>query len=231
MNATTSIILPVGNQAEFIADILFRFSAAMSEVPETCELIAVVNGSTDGSLAICERVAGELPSLRVLHSTRAGWGHAVKLGLGAASGEILCYTNSARTQPSDLLRCLSDYREHPDGLVKACRQQRDSLLRGVGSRLYAAECRLLMGLPVGDINGTPKVFGRVVLEQIELRERGDLIDLEVLLACRRHGIPVREVAIESTRRHGGVSTTNLLTAAGLLGGGVRLWIDELKAHA
>ena len=44
----------------------------------------------------------DTPSVRVVESERGGWGRAVRLGLAAARGDLLCYTNSARTAPQDL---------------------------------------------------------------------------------------------------------------------------------
>jgi hypothetical protein len=111
---------------------------------------------------------------------------------------------------------------NPGYVVKAQRLARPALARRVGSVLYNFQCRALFGLPTWDINGTPKVFPRSMPALLELREAGDLIDLEFLLACQRNGYPLLEVPVVASGRRGGVSTTGLATAWKLYTGAMRM---------
>jgi glycosyltransferase involved in cell wall biosynthesis len=218
-----SIILPVCNQADHIDRIIDEYEAALTGLPRPHELILVVNGSRDQSLEVCRALEARNPSLRVLSSPRGGWGLAVKLGLEASRGDILCYTNSARTSAQDLMLLLLYATVYPDVVIKANRKIREKLSRRIGSLLYNLECRTLFDLSYWDVNGTPKVFPRKFDKLLGLRRDDDLIDAEFNVICRRMEYPMVEVPIFSTRRHGGRSTTNFRSAFRMYWGAYQLW--------
>ena len=59
----------------------------------------------------------------------------MRLGLEAAQGDILCYTNSARTEPQDLVLLLYYALTNPDAVIKANRKIREHWSRRLGSLL------------------------------------------------------------------------------------------------
>jgi glycosyltransferase involved in cell wall biosynthesis len=218
-----SIILPVYNQADHIGDVVREYEQALARVPYSHEVLLVVNGSRDRSLEVCQALAAEHAAVRVEHSQRGGWGLAVKLGLGAARGDVLCYTNSARTSAQDLVLILLYGVVNPGVVVKANRKIRENWRRRTGSLLYNLECRALFDLSYWDINGTPKVFPREFDKLLALTRDDDLIDAEFNVVCRREGYPVLEVPIFASRRHGGSATTNYRSAVKMYWGAYQLW--------
>jgi glycosyltransferase involved in cell wall biosynthesis len=218
-----SIILPVYNQADHIVEIVSEYTQALTRLPYAYEMILVVNGSRDKSLEVCQALAVKNPCIKVLHSERGGWGLGVKLGLQAAEGDLLCYTNSARTSPKDLLLFLLYDLAYPNVVLKANRKIRDNWQRRLGSLLYNLECRALFDLSNWDINGTPKVFPRQFSKLFELSRADDLIDAEFCAVCREEDYPMLEVPIFSTRRHGGKSTTKYNSAIKMYLGAYDLW--------
>ena len=222
--ALASVIVPVYNQADHIETALNEFRDALQRLDFPCELIPVVNGQRrDRSLEICRQMAALDPLIRPLSVEQAGWGRSVRAGLAAARGELICYTNSARTSGKDLLLMLLYGSVHPDTIVKANRKIRESPLRRAGSLLYNLECRMLFDLPYWDINGTPKVFSRehhAALLGLECND--DLIDLEFNAICRARSYPVIEVPVFSTSRRSGKSTTNWQSALRMYTGAWRL---------
>jgi glycosyltransferase involved in cell wall biosynthesis len=218
-----SIVLPVYNQADHVVAVLQEYESALAELPVPHEYVLVVNGSTDGSLETCRGYADQNESARVIHSRRSGWGHAVLLGLQAAEGDLLCYTNVARTAGKELALILLSAALHPGVVVKANRKIRDSWQRRVGSLLYNLECRALFDLSYWDVNGTPKAFPRTFDKLLALTRHDNLIDAEFALVCRREGYPLLEVPIFSSRRHGGASTTGYLSALEMYWGVFSFW--------
>lgn len=219
-----SIILPVYNQADHIEAIVTEYEAVLQNLPYAHEYILVVNGCRDASLEVCQQLARRFERVRVVHSVAGGWGLAVRLGLHAARGDILCYTNSARTSPQELLLSLLYAVSNPGTVIKANRKIRESWRRRLGSLLYNLECRMLFDLSAWDINGTPKVFPRAYTKLWNLTRDDDLIDAEFNIICRREGYPMLEVPVFSTRRHGGSSTTNYRSAIKMYWGILRLWL-------
>jgi glycosyltransferase involved in cell wall biosynthesis len=220
-----SIILPVHNQADHIDRLVKDYVSALRKVPAQCELLLVENASRDASLEVCRRLEAELPCVRVISGAKPGWGRAVRLGLDHAGGDIICYTNSARTSPEDLVICLL-YAVAYEVVVKANRKIRENWRRRLGSLLFNIECRTLFDLSNWDVNGTPKVFPRSFDGLLGMQRIDDLIDTEFCIVCRQRDYPMVEVPIFSTRRHGGKSTTGYRSALRLYAGAVALWRDR-----
>jgi glycosyltransferase involved in cell wall biosynthesis len=224
-----SIVVPVYNQADHIATIVREYRDALTRLPSPWEMILAVNGSRDASAEICEGLAREDQAIRTVVSERGGWGLAVRQGLQEAEGDVLCYTNSARTSPQDLLLMLLYEVAYPNVVIKANRKIRDSWRRRFGSLLYNLECRALFDLSQWDVNGTPKIFPRAFSALLGLSCDDDLIDAEFNAICRRERYPMIEVPVFSTRRHGGTSTTNYQSAIKMYWGAFELW-RAMRTH-
>lgn len=223
MAELVSIVLPVHNQADHIEEVVRSHVDRLANLGAPHELLLVPNACRDRSEQVCDALAADLPSVRVVPLTEGGWGVAVQAGLAAARGDVLCYTNSARTTSQDLLLLLLYALCWPEVVVKANRRVRERLLRRFGSLLYNLECRSLFDLSCWDVNGTPKVFPRRFESLLRLRRRDDLIDAEFCAVCRQENYPMIEVPIFSSRRYGGRSTTNV-------GSAVRMYSGVLQAR-
>jgi glycosyltransferase involved in cell wall biosynthesis len=218
-----SVVLPVHNQESHLAAVVAEYEEALSGIQVCHELLLVENGSRDGSLRVCRELSDRFEHVNVLESEPAGWGRAVRTGLAAARGDLLCYTNSARTGAQDLLLFVLYASVYSHVVIKANRRVRENWRRRLGSLLYNIECRTLFDLTVWDINGTPKVFPRAFDRLLHLSRDDDLIDCEFNIVCKREKYPVIEVPIVSTRRHGGRSSTNYLSALKMYVGAHQLW--------
>lgn len=217
-----SVVLPVYNQADHIEQIVKDYITALDALKYSVEIVLVVNACRDGSLECCRKLQKDLDSVRVLHNEKPGWGLAVRTGLAASHGEILCYTNSARTEPHVLALHILLAAANPGMVIKANRRLRHPFMRRVGSVFYNVQCRTLFDLPVWDLNGTPKVFGRDLYPVLDLKEDGDLIDLEFILRCKQLDRQILEVPIVSAVRHGGASTTNIRSGMKMYWGAFRM---------
>jgi glycosyltransferase involved in cell wall biosynthesis len=218
-----SVVLPVYNQADHIQSVLESYIASLGRLDFSYELLPVVNGPRqDKSLDICVAMQSQYPMIRTMCIDEGGWGRAVRHGLANAAGDLLCYTNSARTTAEDLLLMLLYGSVHDECVIKANRRIRENWRRRLGSLLFNLECRALYDLAYWDINGTPKIFHRTRQSKLlQLARNDDLIDLEFNAICRREGYRLIEVPIFSSTRHSGGSTTSLLSAYRMYMGALR----------
>jgi glycosyltransferase involved in cell wall biosynthesis len=222
MDRLASVILPCHNQADHLGEVVARYIAATADLPLRVEFVLVPNSCRDDTPQVCRALAERHDHVRVVEVGEPGWGRAVRAGLEQARGDLLCYTNSARTSTEMLVLSLLFASVHANAVIKANRRIRDNILRRLGSLLYNLECRMLFDLPEWDINGTPKVFPRSASTLLALERDDDLIDLEFVVRCRRGGHPILEVPLLATERHGGESTTSLGSAVRMYVGALRL---------
>jgi glycosyltransferase involved in cell wall biosynthesis len=222
-----SVVVPAYSQADHIAIVLRSYNEVLEKLGKPYEMVVVVNGPDDGTFEVCQDAAGVSQNIRVVRS-RPGWGMAVQQGIAIARGDLICFTNSARTAPGDLLAILHFAVAYPGVVIKANRKTRDSVARRLGSLLYNLECRALFNIANFDVNGTPKAFPRSFEGLLALQRHDDVLDAEFNAVCVRQGYPVLEVPIVSTRRHGGTSTTSLRTAVRLYWGAYDLWRTEFR---
>jgi glycosyltransferase involved in cell wall biosynthesis len=225
-----SIILPIHNQADHIEDLVLEYLKVTDNIPFSCEFILVVNNCSDNSLQICQKLAQQNPRISVVSSDGGGWGLAVRLGLEKARGDLICYTNSARTRPQDLQLFLLYGISNPTAVIKASRKIRDSWQRRLGSVIYNLLLRMFFDLPYWDINGTPKIFPKTFDKLLKLKENGDLIDAEFNIICRQESYPVLEVPVVSGKRRGGKSTTSYQSAIVMYWGALDLWLKARKKN-
>ncbi len=207
-----SVILPIYNQSEQLDFLFEQYTTRLPELNVAWELLFIVNGSKDDSYEKAQRLAAKNPNVIVHNLQLGGWGRAVKFGLAQAKGELVCYTNSARTTIDDLMLILTYGLANDKTVIKTTRVIRESFTRKIGSILYNYENRMLLGTPLWDVNGTPKVVPAKYLKDINLISDGDLIDAELMARIYRNQVQIVEILILSTKRIGGRSTTSFKSA-------------------
>jgi glycosyltransferase involved in cell wall biosynthesis len=221
-----SVVLPCRNQADHIGQIVPRYVTGFDRAGMLVELIVVPNASTDATEDQVHALAEADSRVRCVANPAGGWGRSVRIGLEAARGQVLVYTNSARTDPETLPEFVRRHLERPQSLVKAARRQRNALRREVGSKLYNLEARVLFGVRCHDVNGTPKVFSRGLYDQISLTQDGDLIDLELIAHATRLKALIVDIPTFGFKRHGGKSSTTLRSAWRMYAGALRLRLER-----
>lgn len=127
-----------------------RVSAAAAGWGDDFELIIVDDGSTDRTLAICERLANSDRRLKVVSLTR-NFGHqpAVTAGLHCATGDIVAIMDADLQDPPEVLRLFLDKIHEGYDVVYAVRTKRkEGLVKRLCYHLYY---RLLKRLATIDI--------------------------------------------------------------------------------
>lgn len=143
-----SVIVPVYNAKETLERCVE--SVLRQEVPEL-ELVLVEDGSSDGSDALCDRLAAGEERIRVFHKENGGVSSARNLGIREATGKYVCFVDSddrlregaldkllaeAELGNADLVMCgFTYYVEKTGEMVDSCPKER---FCGGGSR-YLAE--------------------------------------------------------------------------------------------
>jgi dolichol-phosphate mannosyltransferase len=211
------LILPTYNEAENVEPLVRAVLPQLASTGLAHTILIVDDGSPDGTGAIADRLAAELPQLRVLHRPRKqGLGRAYLAGfevaLAGGADLILEMDSDFSHDPADVPRLIAaagaadlvlGSRYVPGGGVANWGIVRRALSRG-GSG-YA---RLLLGVPVRDLTGGFKCFHRRVLEAIDLEDvqaDGYGFQIELTYKAVRAGFKVTEVPIIFHERRVGSS--------------------------
>ena len=81
-----SVIVPVYNEEEILSSVMRELKEAMSSSSYGYEIIAVDDGSEDGSSKILDNIEG----IRVINNTaNLGYGASLKRGIKEAKGEYI----------------------------------------------------------------------------------------------------------------------------------------------
>jgi dolichol-phosphate mannosyltransferase len=212
--AGLSVIIPMFNEAENAVATVRRVQETLSRFPEPWEIIAVNDGSTDGTFGLLQGLAEADSRVRVLSYPRnSGRGKALRVGFKAARGQwvvsidadlsyapgyIVSLTDVLREEPEVDLVLASPYM--PGGGVRKVPFLR-LLISRVGNRVL----RMMMPGRVYTSTGIFRAYRRKVLESIELESEGKEIHLEILSKAMALGFRVKEFPAVLTGRKRGYS--------------------------
>lgn len=211
-----SVILPVHNQADIIEPVYKNILKNLTKLGASYECILVENGSTDGTKSIVFRLAKTYPNTRALTAPK-GYGSAVLAGLSKARGRYVCYMPSdGQIDLSVFPRLWKFSQSGRWDVVKVKRITRETVKRLLLSRMLAYLVTLLFGVPVWDINGSPRILLLSKMQDLNLQYRDSFIDTEFAVKAHSLGWQVMEIPMKTLPRYGGTSTRGWHTFAEFL---------------
>lgn len=215
-----SIIIPVYNEVETLAEIIRRVKAVKVVVPVGYgfngsgepqvvldkEIILVDDGSEDGSAEIIRAAASAGGIVGLFHERNQGKGAAVRTGFAHATGDILVI------QDADLEY---DPREYPL-LLQPILENRAKVVYGsrfrggptkamffshmLGNKLLTFVTNLLYDTIITDMETCYKCFRAEVIKEMPLRARGFEFEPEFTAKVLKRGYRIYEVPISYTGR-------------------------------
>jgi len=226
-----SLVLPTYNPGEKIDSTWAAVLQFVRTRTEPWEVLFVLDGCTDGTADRLDRLAetDSDPRVKVLsYPANRGKGYAVRTGLLAATGRVRAFTDVDLAYDFDDILSVVGRVSEASPAVIASRPHPDSLLlipdrmlwyafrRKLQSLAFHAATRLSLGLPHPDTQAGLKAFTAEVAEHLvpHLECDGFGFDCELLLACKRAGIPVTELPVRVKYEEG--STTSTMTGFRML---------------
>jgi len=197
-----SVILPVFNEVGHLGDEVARIRSGLDAAGMTYEIIAIDDGSTDGSGDALDAIEG----IEVIRfAQNRGSGTARRFGTLAARGDAVVWTDVDMTYPNDqiadLVRALdgSDQvvgaRTSEQGTVKALRVPAKAALRWLAS--------YLTGVKIPDLNSGFRAFRReVALQFVDQLPPGFSCVTTMTMTFLANGYSVRYIPIEYRKRAG-----------------------------
>ncbi len=212
--ASLTVVVPVYNEADSL-------EAFLAELIPFCRkngwrLILVNDGSTDGSRAILDARRGEKFVEVIHHKVNRGYGGALKSGLARAkTSHVVTIDGDGQHVPADIETIFKFALDTDADLVVGNRGAWKSAnrYREFGKRLIRAFTRLLLPLPIHDLNSGFKLY-RTDLVQAYLPLCPNTMafsDVITLVFINQRNL-VLEHPITVRERRAGKSTINTSTA-------------------
>jgi glycosyltransferase involved in cell wall biosynthesis len=221
-SAPLSVVLLARNVEADLAEVVGGWITLLDSLEREYEVILVEDGSSDGTAAKADALAGQNPRLQVLHhQTGQGFGAALRAGIGTARYPLLfCSAGDRQYEPEDLKKLLAEI-DKVD-LVTGYRVSRPLplwlrwpgyLYRGLIRILFGVSleklpgwlgwrahrrrwiARLLFGVRVGDVGCTFQLFRRSIFARIPIQSKGTFSQVEILAKANFLGCYMTEVPI------------------------------------
>ena len=106
--------------------------------------------------------------------------------------------------------------------------RKDTPLRCLYSRVYNWIVRLLLGITVRDVDCALKLFRRDVVQDLQIRSNGFLVNSELLTQARQQGHSIVEVGVSHRPRAGGESSVSIRHIPGVLANLMRYWWNVVQ---
>lgn len=154
-----TVVVPAYNEEHSLAEFLPELIRHCTEKGH--ELVVVNDGSNDGTAQILAHHARSGELIAVHHKLNRGYGGAIKSGIRAATGQwVITVDADGQHDPADIDRLLDEaIRTDADMVVGDRTHHTDaSLYRSIGKRLIRWFARVLMPVPIKDINSGMKLY-------------------------------------------------------------------------
>lgn len=128
MGPELSVVLPVYNERECLAPLLEELGAALDATGRSAEIVAVDDGSRDGSFAELVRLCAREPRLRVVRLARNyGQTAAMAAGFQQARGDLIVSMDAdMQNDPRDIPRLLDALTDDVDVVTGWRRERQDT---------------------------------------------------------------------------------------------------------
>ena len=202
-----SVFFPCYNEEGTVETLTKDAVKVASAITSDFEVIIINDGSSDSTAEIAERLAEEMPQVRLVnHEVNSGYGAALQTGFRAATKEYIFYTDGD---------CQFDIKELPKLLPLADKydivsgyriNRQEGPLRKLNAFCWGTLVCILFNMKVRDIDCAFKLYKREIFDNIEMRSTGALIDSEILARATRKGYSIGQIGVKHYPRLTGVST-------------------------
>lgn len=209
-----SLVMPCYNEEDVAGRTIERLVDAFRQGEHQLEIVAVDNGSEDSTGEVLRTCQARFPEVRVVQvAENRGYGNGVLAGLPHCDAPWAgIIPADGQVDAEDVVRLFEEALA-TDGraVVKVRRRFRmDGLRRKLISVAYNLFFRLLWpGIGSLDVNGSPKLCRREMLEEMRLHSEGWLLDPEIMVKAHHMQLRIVELNVFARLRSGGQSHVEL----------------------
>jgi glycosyltransferase involved in cell wall biosynthesis len=222
-----SLVMATRNESECIVEIVRKLASVLSRLPLDTELV-IADYSEDDTLELAVET-GESCSLRIvpLEIGRPGRGYALRMGIEAASFDLICLIDGdGNHDPRYIPRLLEAYQAGcivaPTRFPPLGWSEEHTILHYFGNRLAVVSVNLLFGAKVTDITNGFYLMSKKVWNCLSPNSDHWSFDAQIICRALKRGVGIIEIPYYEPKRKSGRASLNLTTAFWRIGGRVLL---------
>lgn len=202
-----SASFPAHNEEGNVEAMIRTLLEVLPDLADRFEIIAVDDGSKDATFERANAIAEKDTRVRVVrHEVNRGYGAAVWTGLTSGEMEYAFFTDGDRQfdvrQLAELIAFIREY----DAVVGYRENRQDNAVRIMNAHAWNWLIRLLLDVPVRDVDCAFKLFRRDALEGLEIKSGGAMFSAELLARLVARGATIVERPVRHLPRERGVSS-------------------------
>ncbi|MDF1552822.1 MAG: glycosyltransferase family 2 protein [Deferrisomatales bacterium] len=190
-----SVVIPIYNEVNTVLVVVRK----VLSVPVDLEVIAVDDGSTDGSRRLLKSFVSD--RVRVFYNEKnLGKGSALSKGIREARGDIVAVQDAdLEYDPMDLLKMISVMDDEGCSVVYGSRfmygNAGSSLILYYGNRLLTAAANVLYRANMTDMETCYKLFRREIVYDLSIRSKRFGVDPELTAFFLNKKLDIHDVPI------------------------------------
>lgn len=200
-----TVLVPCFNEEGAVAETISKLDAALESVGSYC-ILAIEDGSTDGTLAVLRELEQQYATLRIVaHDRNRGYGAALKTGMREADSELIAIIDADGTYPIADLPKLVGMMRNQDMVVGARTGQNVSypLIRKLPKFFLHRWINWIVNTKVPDINSGMRVFRKSMAQKfVRILPNGFSFTITITISAIRNNYRVRFEPIDYYARTG-----------------------------
>jgi glycosyltransferase involved in cell wall biosynthesis len=202
--ATVDVVVPAHDEVRVLDANIRRLHRHLDRhLGRAWVLTIAENASTDGTGALADRLAAELPGVRAVHTGDAGRGRALRAAWTTSGAAVLAYMDADLSTDLGALVPLVDAVASGRAdvaigsrLVPGASVERRAMREGI-SRSYNRIVRTVLGAEFRDAQCGFKALRRQTAAALlpHVRDQGWFFDTELLLLAQRRGLRIEEIPV------------------------------------
>jgi len=200
-----TVFFPAHNEEANIGKLVRETYDTLRGRVEDFEIIAVNDGSTDGTREVLNKLEKEIPEFRAVHhEVNKGYGGAVQTGFKNASKDLVFFTDGDGQFDITEIHGFLDVIDEHDAVLGYRINRQDPFHRKVFAKCWGLLIRCLFGFKVRDLDCAFKLFHRKDIEAVEFETSGAMITVELLAKLhKRPGFDFVEIGVTHRPRLAG----------------------------
>lgn len=204
-----SAFFPIYNEEKVIEKVLKKADRVLRKKTGKYEIVAVDDGSTDGTNKVLRSLKRDLPALRVVvHKKNKGYGGAIKTGLKESKYEWVVFTDSDGQFDFKEIESFLAKKDEADLIIGFRKKRNDGKFRLIIAKMLKVWNLLLFGVWFKDADCGFKLIKKPVIDMIlpKILTESAITETEFLIRAKRAGFKFVEVGVNHYPRIGGAST-------------------------